>query len=138
MKLFYFICLAFILNACATTSKPFSRVDYMGSRLPATDSVAVFVDAAAIEKPYTVIGKGFMKPSAMGWQALERVQQDAVAKAKANGADAVPIQDYIIPAVDYNTVVRADSVGNGVLALGNARASQAGMRDFTFLFLKYK
>lgn len=137
MKLRYFIFLTVFLSACGTTTKPFSRIDYMGNSYPATDSVTVFVDPSAIEKPYTIIGKGFVKPSALGWQPLEKVQADAVKKAKENGADAVLIQDHLLP-VGYNTVVHTDSMGNGVLTLGNATAAQAGTRNFTFLFLKYK
>ncbi len=138
MKLIYFFLVTVLFVSCGTTAIPFSRIEYLGSSHPATDSVAVFVDPSAIARPYTVIGKGFPKSSAMSWQSLERVQADAVTKAKETGADAILIQDYLIPVAGYNTVVRTDSIGTGVLTVGNATVAQAGTRQFTFLFLKYK
>ena len=68
---------------------------YLGNSYAPTSKVDVYVDANAIKKPYTIIGKGFIDPSIHGLSSLERMQENVVDKAKEKGA--IPIVMSPIP-----------------------------------------
>lgn len=139
MKVLYMLVFLFLLTSCVTTLKPVSRIDYLGSSLPATENIDVFVDLSAIEKPFKIIGKGYVRILFFTTSLLGKIQAESVAKAKANGADAVLIQDYYLPAATgLSTVLHTDSVGKGTVTTGNTTVQQTGAQQFTILFLKYK
>lgn len=138
MKLVYTTALCIAAASCATTVKPLSNLDYLGNSFPATDSVTVFVESSAIEKPYAVIGKGYIKSGTLGVVPVRYLQTESVAKAKQHGADAVLIQDYVLPVTGLNTVTHTDSLGRETVTVGNTTVRQYGSQRFTILFLKYK
>ena len=133
MKLFYAFCFLMLISSCST------RLHYIGNSFPKSQNVDVHVDQSMIDKPYSIIGKGYIRPGAFGIN-LNRIQPLAVAKAKQKGADAVLIQDdYAIAATSsMRTMLRTDSVGGGRVTLGNTTLQPSTEQNFTVLFLKYK
>src|SRR5215207_6342453 len=106
MRIFYALLFLLFITSCTT------RLHYVGS-FTQSRQVDVFVDQSTIEKPYTIIRKGYVNPGTYSFKYVKRIQPLAVAKAKQKGADAILIQDYDIPvaATDVHTVFRADSGG---------------------------
>jgi hypothetical protein len=100
--------------------------------------VAVFVDASAIEKPYTIIGKAYPKAGMLGNLPIKRLQAESVEKAKQNGADAVLIQDYTVYDPSVTSVHKTDSVGKGTVTVANTALHQHSSQRFAITFLKYK
>jgi hypothetical protein len=138
MKILYTALAIFFMAACAPRAKTFSHLDYLGTSLTPTDSVAVFVDASAIEKPYTIIGKAYLKAGMLGNLSIKRLQAESVEKAKQNGADAVLIQDYLVYDPSVTSVLRTDSLGKGTVTVANTALHQHGSQRFAIVFLKYK
>jgi hypothetical protein len=132
MKLLY-TALLFFASSCAT------RLHYIGNSFTPSRQVDVFVDPSSIAKPYTIVGKGYIKEGVGSPNYIKRIQPLAINKAKQKGADAVLIQDYYTPgAADLHTLLRTDSVGRGTVTVGNTTVQQASFQNFTVLFLKYK
>jgi hypothetical protein len=133
MKLFYTALVIFFASSCAT------RLHYIGNSFPESQDVDLYVDASAIQKPYTIVGKGYIKEGIGSLNYIKRIQPLAINKARQKGADAVLIQDfYTPPAADLHTLLRTDSVGQGTVTVGNTTVQQASFQNFTVLFLKYK
>jgi len=133
MKLLYLF-YVIIFTSCAT------RLHYLGNSFPESQSVDVYVDPSSIQKPYTIMGKGFIKQGLYSVNYIKHIQPLAVAKAKQKGADAVLIQDSYVPAAttDLHTMLRTDSLSKGTVTVGNATVQQLSEQQFTVLFLKYK
>ena len=133
MKVLYTVCFL-CFTSCAT------RLHYLGNSFPESQSVDVYVDPSSIQKPYTIMGKGFVKEGLYSINYIKRIQPLAVAKAKQKGADAVLIQDFYVPAtaLGLQTTSRTDSVGRGTITVGTTSVQQSGEQKFTVLFLKYK
>ena len=134
LKISFSYSLLFILSACTT------QLNYLGTAYAPTEKVDVYVDQSAIDKPYRIIGKGFMKNSPhLNW-TVEKMQQRAVEKAKQKGADAVLIYDYYIlnPGTSINTVFHTDSIGMGVVSVGGSSVIQNSYSGFNIIFLKYE
>ena len=121
--------LAIFIFSCAT------RLNYLGSSLKPTTHVDVFVDAAAIKRSYTIIGKGYQESTLV---SKERMQEQAISKAMEKGADAVLFQDYFI--TDDKTayaVTKPDSSGKTLTAQNNKPSSSIVSSQISILFLKY-
>jgi hypothetical protein len=138
MKILYTALATLFMAACAPRAKTFSHLDYLGTSFTPTDSVAVFVDASAIEKPYTIIGKAYPKAGMLGNLSIKRLQAESVEKAKQNGADAVLIQDYMVYDPSVTSVHKTDSMGKGAVTVANTTLHQHGSQRFAMTFLKYK
>jgi len=137
MKLLYLAALL-LLASCFIPGQTVSNIDYLGTSHAATDSVTVFVDAAAIEKPYTVIGKGYIR-SGMRWSLPVRMlQAQAIDQGERHGADAVLITENINPASGLHAVAKTDSAGRETVTVQNAGAHRYDIQRFTIQFLKYK
>jgi hypothetical protein len=133
MKLLYTTIILLFTSACAT------RLHYIGNSFTPSQSVDLYVDPSSIEKPYTIVGKGYIKEGMGSTNYIKRIQPLAINKAKQKGADAVLIQDfYTQGAADLHTLSRTDSVGKGTVTVGNTSLLQPNFQNFTVLFLKYK
>jgi len=121
--------LIIILFSCST------RINYLGTSEPPTKHVDVFVDASAIKKPYTIMGKGYQGLST----TMEVMQQKAINLAMEKGADAVLFQDYFItdePATAYD-IAKTDSTGKTLSAKRRNETSSVVSSRINILFLKY-
>ncbi|MFL5741377.1 MAG: hypothetical protein ACJ75B_14230 [Flavisolibacter sp.] len=117
-----------ILVSCGT------RIDYVGKSATPTQKVDVFVDPSSIKKPYTVIGKGYVTYGAA--YRMEKLQRQAVQKAKEKGADAVLFQDYFVTEEGTNSYASHHSDSSQILVnVHNARDLVSTHTDV--LFLKY-
>lgn len=118
-----------------------TRIDYLGTRHAKTETIDFFVDPSAIERPYTVVGKGYVGagPGTFLFSA-GKIQAKAIAKAKQTGADAVLVQDLYLPATgaSISSVFHTDSVGKAAVTVGNSTLTATGTRTFDIRFLKYK
>ena len=94
----------------------------------------VFVDPSAIKKAYTVIGKAYVTYG-VGFR-MEKLQRQAVQKAKEKGADAVLFQDYYVTEEGTNSYASRTSDSTQILVNAhNARDVVSTHTDV--LFLKY-
>jgi len=125
--------LLFILSACNT------QLNYLGTSYTKTEKVDVFVDKSAIDKPYRIIGKGYINYNFYNSWSVEIIQQKAVRKAKEKGADAVLIYDYYVfdPGATINTVSHTDSLGKGLITIGSSTVVPNSSTGFNIIFLKY-
>jgi len=126
-----FISLSFI--SCGT------RINYLGNSSAPTKNVDVFVDASAIKKPYTIVGKGYMEGFSLSKRAIEKMQKKALQKAKEKGADAILFQDYYMQenGTGIYSVSKSDSVGKGLVTVQNGSLSPIVTSKTDILFLKY-
>lgn len=131
-KIYSTLMLSVVLCSCYS-----AQVHYIGSSFKPTKKVDVFVDASAIKKPYTIIGKGYV--STHYERASERMQDNAVYKAKEKGADAVLFLDVLI--LNDGSVVsgisRTDSVGRSSVTVSRAAINPSITSKKEILFLKY-
>jgi iron uptake system EfeUOB component EfeO/EfeM len=123
----------------------FTRLNfyYVGDKSRPTEKVDVFVDASAIKKEYTIIGKGYSEIIYNWKQKLhsEKILTSAIEKAKQNGADAVFFKETFIytQGTNINTHGRIDSVGKAVVTASSTTISPTvGYFHNEILFLKYK
>ena len=131
MKQFYASCFL-LFSSCSTP-----RLHYVGNSFPASQQVHVFVDPSSIERPYAIIGKGYISHNNLASEKyIEKIQPVAVAKAKKKGADAILILDHYAPATtaDLYSTLRTDSLGKGVVTIGNTSVRQSSYQKFTVLF----
>ena len=123
-----------MLLSCGTT------VNYLGSSSAPTQNVDVFVDASAIKKQYTIIGKGYVEYAVGSTRGkIERMQAKAIEKAKQKGADAILFQDYYITenGADIFRVSSSDSTGKVAGTAKNASVRPVVSSQQDILFLKY-
>ena len=131
-QLYYVFILSLLLSSCYS-----AQVHYMGSSYQPTKKIDVYVDASAIKKPYTVIGKGYT--NTIYERALERVQDNAIAKAREKGADAVLFNEVYIVG-DGSTISgtsRSDSIGKSMVTVSSAHVRPVVSSRREILFLKY-
>lgn len=117
-----------LFTACGT------QVRYLGSNYSVTESVDVFVTQSSVKKPFEIIGKGYIQHRVGPEPSVEIIQRKAVEKAKANGANAVVIEDYFLVDNTSSISTRADSLKRIKVAETNPAISSG----FTILFLRYK
>lgn len=121
-----------VLASCA------SRINFYGNSLAPTQKVDVYVESQAIEKPYTVIGKGFFEPTSLS--GTKAMQRKAIKKARHSGADAVLFVENIV----LNRQTSAQRIGLMDSSAANMfLATQAGNENvvsprISILFLKYR
>ena len=117
-----------------------SHMNYLGSSYAPSKNVDVYVDNAAIKRPYTIIGKGYMEYGyTLTNKRIDKMQAKAIEKAKAKGADAILFQDYYFKenGASINTVTKADSVGKSLLTVQTGNISPVISSRTDILFLKY-
>lgn len=129
LKHYFYLILLLLFLSC-------TKINYVGNSYDPTFKIEVFVDEGAIKRKYDVVGKGYVR-SVTTMPTPEKIQTKAVEKAKQKGADAILIKDYLVPSTGINTTVRTDSVGKGVISIGNTTVKQASSPEFVVLFLKY-
>lgn len=133
-KIYFVTASVFMLFSCGTT------VNYLGSSSTPTQNVDVFVDASAIKKQYTIIGKGYVEYAVGSPRGkIERMQAKAIGKAKQKGADAILFQDYYITenGADVFRVSSSDSTGKVLGTAKNASVRPVVSSQQDILFLKY-
>src|SRR6185503_17286673 len=91
--------LVIILSSCFP-----SRLSYVGSKHTPTNKVDVYVDEGAIKRKYVIIGKGYVEPGFHRRDERERLLNQAIVKARKNGADAVFYRETFIPTPAGTTI----------------------------------
>src|SRR3954469_25770340 len=98
MYKFYTVIFTFFFSSCGL------HLNYLGKTSTPTQKVDVYVDAGAIKKTYTIVGKGYMEGMTLSKKGYEKMQKKALKKAKEKGADAVLFQDvYYNESNSYNS-----------------------------------
>jgi hypothetical protein len=130
-KRYAFLPLILGIASCA------SRISYVGTAYSPTKKVDIFVDESAIKRTYSIVGKGYLRGN-LALTSPEKVQSNAIVKAKEKGADAILLKDYYLP-VGYNGIStrQTDSAGKGSLTVGSSAVAYPGS-EFIVLFLKYQ
>jgi hypothetical protein len=135
MKKIYLLFLPLFIFSCST------QVQYVGkSYKPGTDP-EVYVAESEIKKPYSIIGRGYIKagvPSyGINWN---QVQKKAIKTGWQHGADAVLIvqKNAISPLPAIQTYGSIDSVGKGLQTFSRTEAYYPLSTWHDILFLKYK
>ena len=134
MKYIYPVLLFSLLSAsCAV------RMNYLGSSYPPTEQVDVYVDASAIKRPYTVIGKAY--PEYAGYAELvyttEKLQEKVVEIARQKGANAVLFQDLLRDGTSIYSETKTDSVNKGVVTTTTGGITPTTTRERLIFFLRY-
>lgn len=116
-----------------------SHLNYLGSSYTPTKQIDVYVDPAAIKRSYTVIGKGYMDYGYHLRQRIDKMQEKAIAKAKAKGADAILFQDYFVQrdASHLETTTRMDTISRTLTTVENGSVGPVVFTATNILFLKY-
>jgi hypothetical protein len=124
------ICFTALFTSCGL------RVNYMGSTASPTSQVDVYVDAANIKKPFTVMGKGYVEERVLTKRAEEKIQVKAIEKAREKGADAILFEDYYLVGQQASvTTTTIDTVRTRVTGTASGPVMSSGRN---ILFLKYK
>ena len=98
----YLVFISFVFFSCSV-----HQHGYLGSSYTPTKNVDVFVDVSSIKKSYTIIGKTYVETDT--FTNLDRIQQNAIEKAKQKGANAILFQDYLFQDGTVQTVSKRDS-----------------------------
>lgn len=124
-----------LLCSCAPTT-----VNYIGSKSSPVEKVDVYVSRESIQKPYDVVGKGFVKRGSFDNRFEENIQREAIKIAKQTGADAVLILDFAIshPPQTISSTTRTDSVLRGTVSASEVVFGPTTSYSFEVLYLKYK
>lgn len=116
----------------------------MGIKYPPTQKVDVFVTEAAIKKQYTIIGKGYVSSAGNFYNSnyQTRIQNLAITKAKAAGADAVFFYDYYVTQngtfISSTNQISKDSTTGTISSKTNTSIiNNAITQKQEILFLKY-
>jgi hypothetical protein len=115
------------------------RIDYLGSTSAPTDNVDVYVDASAIKRSYTIIGKGYPNELGTAFNSTEKLQRKATEIARKKGAHAVLFQDHYVQheGSKFFSTSRIDSVSKGVVATTTGSVAPAISTGRTIFFLRY-
>ena len=126
-----------VIVSCILCSCYSAQLHYMGSSFKPTKQVDVYVDPSAITRPYTIMGKGFV--STPLHRASERIQENAVYKAKEKGADAVLFLDLMIlnDGSTLSGIATSDSIGKSAVTISRGPVSPVVTTRKEILFLKY-
>jgi hypothetical protein len=128
----YPLLLSILLSSCFAPA-----LDYLGSSYTPTRDVDVYVDASAIKRSYSVMGKSYV--DIRGLITLEKVQQAAVEKAKQKGADAILFRDYFIQdGASIQTITKSDSIEGASIRVRTTTAAPSETTRLDILFLKYE
>lgn len=132
-KLIPILLLPVLFISCSRVVQP---VRYMGSSYPPSGKeVDVYVDAAAIRRPYIIMGKGY---PVSAYTSPERIQQFAVEQARKHGADAVLFLDNIY--YTEQTAIRTTNTfdTSGRKTRSSTIAGPVVSREREIQFLKYE
>jgi hypothetical protein len=127
--------LSSVFSSCVT------RINYLGNTFTPTDKVDVYVDASAIKRPYTIVGKGY--PDYVGYGGVfgstDKLQEKVVQVARKKGADAVLFQEYYVQhdGSNFYSTSRTDSVERGVVTATRGSVTPVVSAGRYILFLKY-
>ena len=130
---------AFFLSVVFTSC--FTRINYLGSSSAPTQQVDVYVEASAIKRPFTIVGKGY--PESAGYSQwlnkTDKLQKKVVKIAKKKGADAVLFQDHYVQHGGTNvySVTRTDTLHKAVVTTTSGSVSPIAGIAREILFLKY-
>lgn len=115
-----------------------SHLNYLGSSYTPTKKVDVFVDASAIKRSFTVIGKSSVEMFRSTAANFERMQERAIEKAKEKGANAILFQDlYILEnRISSHVVSRPDSAGKSIVTKTGVIGGDVSTRK-EILYLRY-
>ena len=132
MNKIYFSFSIILISSCTTT------INYLGNSYTPTKDPDLYVTEKSIDRPYKIVGKGYPRFRFFG-HSPEKIQHKALEKAKKKGADAVIIQDYYIPntGASINSFYRSDSLGKGLITVGNSTVTNTGSSGFIIFFIKY-
>jgi len=133
MNKYYSLIPVVIFSSCG------SHLSYLGSSNAPTNRVDVYVDASAIKRSYTIVGKGYMEYGYHTKSRIDKMQREAIEKAKETGANAVLFQDYCFKedGTSVQTVTKADSVGKSLVSVQTGNISPVISSRTEILFLKY-
>ena len=125
--------LLLLFTSCAT------KISYVGTKATPTVTTDVYVAEKSIQRPYKIMGKGFLKPGSFDRNFEETMQRKSVKQTKKIGADAVLFLDFAVqhPVETLNSVIRTDSIAKGSYSVGQITLSPTISYGFTILFLKY-
>lgn len=135
MKKIYLALLLVFIYGCSTS------IQYVGKSYRPGDDPEVFVAESEVQKPYSIMGRGYIRvgvPSlGINWN---QVQRKAIKKGWQHGADAILIiqKTAINPLPVFQTYGSMDSVGRGVQTHSRSEAYYPVSTWHDILFLKYK
>lgn len=135
MKKIYLLFLSVIIFGCST------RVQYVGKSYRPNVDPEVFVAESEIKKPYSIIGRGYIKVGVPAYGInWNRVQKNAIKKGWQHGADAVLIvqKSGVSPLPSFQTYGSLDSAGTGLQTFSRTEAYYPVSTWHDILFLKYK
>jgi hypothetical protein len=98
------------------------------------------VDASAIKRSYTIIGKAYPEYAGGQWlNKTDKLQEKVVEVARKKGADAVLFQDYYVQQGGANiySVSRTDTLNKAVVITTNGSVTPIAGVTREILFLKY-
>ena len=130
----FYTSLLLLLCSCTPTT-----VNYIGSKSKPVDKVDVYVSRESIKKPYTVVGRGFVKRGFPLNKYEEDMQRQAIKLAKETGADAVLFLDFANthPPQTISTTTKTDSIFRGTVTTSDVVVGPTTTYGFDILFLKY-
>jgi len=137
MKKIYFLLLPIFLFGCYTTT-----IQYVGKSYKPGSDPEVFVVESEITKPYSIIGRGYIKVGTPPFDEINwnEVQKQAIKTGLEHGADAVLIVQknsiYGLPTIQ--TYRSTDSVGRSLQTFSKTEAYYPPSTSHDILFLKYK
>ena len=135
MKKLYIFLLPFFILSCGT------RIQYIGKSYQPVGDPEVYVAESEIKKPYSIIGRGYIKVGVsyygINWN---QVQKKAIKTGWLHGADAVLIvqRNAVSPLPAIQTYSSIDSVGRGLESFSRTEAYYPSSTWHDILFLKYK
>ena len=131
-KIYLYLLSVVILFSCS------KAIRYVGQKSSQTTNVDVFVAEQSIEKPYKIIGNGYLGFAHMG--NVERMQDKIVAKGKSIGADAVLINFYSTPTggTSINSTQNTDSISRGISTTVYTTVQPTYASGYNIVYLKYK
>lgn len=132
-----------VLSLAALTVTSCASINYIGEPHPPTTQVAVFFSEEDVERPYKVIGQ--MIATGDQYISSSKLQGKLLAKARAEGADAVIIQRFgrkISPPVtrytETTTITRDDSTDAEVQRSGTVASATPEVMEIRALFIRYR
>ena len=135
MKKIYTLLLPVFIFSCST------QVQYIGKSYKPVSDPEVYVAESEIKKPYSIIGRGYLK---VGIGSLDvnwnQVQKKAIKKGWQHGADAVLIiqRKAVSPLPAIQTYGSIDSLGKGLETFSRSETYYPLSTWHDILFLKYK
>ena len=134
MKKSYLLFLPLFIFSCST------RIQYIGKSYRPDKEPEIFVTESAIKRPYSVIGRGYIKTGiysrGVNWN---KVQRKAIEQGSRHGADAVLIVQLnaVSPLPAVRTFAISDSIGKSLEIHSRTETYYPVSTWHDILFLKY-